>query len=115
MHYMPFRYRGYIPILSTILLISCMEILIQHSRMVRWCLSLALSSVTPSLSFPQFLPSSGIASIGGSSDGSLQYTPEVIVIFYDEDTEEKEIVDLTSEDDEDPEMDIEIILTSDND
>ncbi|KAL4328953.1 hypothetical protein AHAS_Ahas13G0251600 [Arachis hypogaea] len=58
---------------------------------------------------------SGIASVGGSSDGSLQCTPEVIVIFYDEDTEDIEIVDLTSKDDEDPEMDIEIVLTSDND
>ncbi|KAL4337530.1 hypothetical protein AHAS_Ahas12G0119400 [Arachis hypogaea] len=57
-----------------------------------------------------------IEPIGDISDGSPKSTSEVIVIFDDEDVEEIEIVDLTSENDEDLEMDIEIVdLTSDSD
>ncbi|KAL4391139.1 hypothetical protein AHAS_Ahas03G0215200 [Arachis hypogaea] len=58
---------------------------------------------------------SSVAS-GDSSDGSPQSTSDVIIISYDEDIKEIEIVDLTSEDDEDPKMDIEIMdLTSNSD
>ncbi|KAL4396688.1 hypothetical protein AHAS_Ahas01G0116900 [Arachis hypogaea] len=50
---------------------------------------------------------------GDSSDGIPQSTSEVIVISDDEDIEEIKIVDLTSKDNKDPEMDIEIVdLTS---
>ncbi|KAL4328791.1 hypothetical protein AHAS_Ahas13G0235400 [Arachis hypogaea] len=54
--------------------------------------------------------------VGDSSDGSPHSTSEIIVISDDEDIEEIEIVDLASEDDEDPEMDMEIVdLTFDSD
>ncbi|KAL4343932.1 hypothetical protein AHAS_Ahas11G0127800 [Arachis hypogaea] len=59
---------------------------------------------------------SGIVFAGNSNDGSPQSTSKVIVISDDEDIEEIENVDLTSEDNEDPKMDIEIVdLTSDSD
>ncbi|KAL4294328.1 hypothetical protein S83_063700 [Arachis hypogaea] len=59
---------------------------------------------------------SGTASTGDNSDGSPHSTLEVIVISDDEDIEEIKIVDLTSVDDEFPEIDIEIVdLTSDSD
>ncbi|KAL4371358.1 hypothetical protein AHAS_Ahas06G0157800 [Arachis hypogaea] len=51
-----------------------------------------------------------------SSDDSPQSTSEVIIISDNEDIEEIKIVDLTSEDNEDLEMDIEILeLISDSD
>ncbi|KAL4329620.1 hypothetical protein AHAS_Ahas13G0318300 [Arachis hypogaea] len=59
---------------------------------------------------------SGTVFVGDSSDGSPQSTSEVIIIYDNEDIEEIDIVDLNSEDDEDPEMDIESVdLTSNND
>ncbi|KAL4288104.1 hypothetical protein AHAS_Ahas19G0252800 [Arachis hypogaea] len=58
----------------------------------------------------------GTAFVGDNSDSSPQSTSEIIVIFYNKDIKEIEIVDLTFEDDEDPEMDIEIVdLISDSD
>ncbi|KAL4315343.1 hypothetical protein AHAS_Ahas15G0175600 [Arachis hypogaea] len=58
----------------------------------------------------------GTVFAGDISYGSSQSTSEVIVISIDEDIEEIDIVDLTSEDDENPKMDIEIVdLTSNSD
>ncbi|KAL4275281.1 hypothetical protein AHAS_Ahas20G0091500 [Arachis hypogaea] len=67
------------------------------------------------LAVEQISPS-GTAFAGDSIDGSPQSTSEVIIIFYDENIEEIEVVDLTFGDDENLEMDIEIVnLTFDSD